>query len=47
VVANAEAQLFATSELLEEGMVQVGSRVAGISSSGSGFHQSFLESASD
>ncbi|GKC36916.1 hypothetical protein Tco_1049300 [Tanacetum coccineum] len=41
---NAEAQLFSISDTLEEGMVQVGSGVAGLSSSGSSFHQSFLMS---
>ncbi|GJW09528.1 hypothetical protein Tco_1575355 [Tanacetum coccineum] len=40
-----EAQLFSTSDILEEGMVQAGLGVAGLSSVGSGFHQSFLESA--
>nr|GEV71952.1 hypothetical protein [Tanacetum cinerariifolium] len=39
------AQLFLTFDTLEEGMVQVGSGVVGLSSSGSGFHQSFLMSA--
>nr|GEU71270.1 hypothetical protein [Tanacetum cinerariifolium] len=39
--------VFSTSNTLEEGMVQAGSGVAGLSSSGSGFRQSFLESAFD
>nr|GEX59005.1 hypothetical protein [Tanacetum cinerariifolium] len=45
VEANAMAQLFSTSVILEEGMVQAGSGLAGLSASGSGFHQSFLMSA--
>ncbi|GJT21982.1 hypothetical protein Tco_0891919 [Tanacetum coccineum] len=42
---NAVAELFSTSDLLEGGIVQVGLGVAGLSSSGNGFHQSCLESA--
>nr|GFB85084.1 hypothetical protein [Tanacetum cinerariifolium] len=42
---DAVPQLFSTSDTSEEGMVQVGSGVAGLSSVGSGFHQPFLESA--
>nr|GEX59152.1 hypothetical protein [Tanacetum cinerariifolium] len=41
------AQLFSTSDTLEEGIVQAGLGVAGLSYSGSGFHQSFLMSAFD
>ncbi|GKE65993.1 hypothetical protein Tco_1520154 [Tanacetum coccineum] len=36
------SQLYTTSNLLEEGIVQAGSRVAGLSSSGRGFHQCLL-----
>ncbi|GKG02373.1 hypothetical protein Tco_0310009 [Tanacetum coccineum] len=40
-MANAEAQLFTTSDLLEEGIVQAGLGVIGLSSLGSGFHRLF------
>ncbi|GKF09648.1 hypothetical protein Tco_0043872, partial [Tanacetum coccineum] len=45
VKTNTEAQLFFTPNTLEDGMIQAGSGVAGLSSSGSGFHQSLRESA--
>ncbi|GKD76126.1 hypothetical protein Tco_1334408 [Tanacetum coccineum] len=38
VDAKVVAQLFSTSDALEDGMIQAGSGVVGLSSTGSGFH---------